>query len=307
MAAELGISRASVWKAVKTLRQDGYPIEAATNRGYSLSSESGLLSVQGIFPHLKRAGAGGGTACENIHIFESLESTNLTAKKMALDGAPPGTVVIAGRQTRGKGRFGRAFYSPTSDSLYISFILAPAENVKTTQLITVAASVAVCRAIEAVAQVSCEIKWVNDIFADGKKICGILTEAVTDMESGQIESAVLGIGININMAEKDFPEPIRDTAGSVSIPKGMRNRFVAELINNVLSARARLEDKAFIPEYRRRSIVVGRKISVLSGGAAREATAEGVSDDGSLVVRYPDGSRETLHSGEISVRLDSRP
>ncbi len=313
LANRFNISRAAIWKAIQELRREGYRIEAITNKGYSLAPDSDVLSAEGILPHVTRP-----FMEDRIHVFQSVESTNLTAKKMALDGADAGTVVIAEEQTKGRGRMGRSFYSPSSSGIYMSFILRPRFDTAKSVLITTAASVAVCKAIEAVTGLECRIKWVNDVYYRDKKICGILTEAVTDFESGQIEHIVLGIGINFSTV---FPEELSGIAGSLyeeassnteggKIPVS-RNRLIAEVINQVLEINEKLESRDFIPEYRKRSFVIGKEILIiptglqskeanLSGGI--QATAVDIDEDGGLMVRYADGTTATLNSGEISIR-----
>lgn len=320
LANRLNISRAAVWKAIQELRKEGYRIEAVTNRGYCLSPDSDVLSREGILSCLD-----GDFPAERIHVFKSLESTNLTAKKMALDGAPPGTVVIAGEQTGGRGRMGRSFYSPPDGGIYMSFILKPQFDAAKSVLITTAASVAVCKAIENVTGISCRIKWVNDIYFGEKKICGILTEAVTDFESGHIDYIVCGIGINYSTS---FPEELSGIAGSLFEPPSpsgelstgkeiftgreiSRNRLIAEIINQILKISENLDAKTFIEDYRSRSFVLGKEILIIprAGNDGERNLTEGIpaeavdiDGDGGLVVRYRDGSLGTLNSGEISIR-----
>jgi BirA family biotin operon repressor/biotin-[acetyl-CoA-carboxylase] ligase len=320
LAGRLNLSRAAVWKAISELRKEGYPIDALTNKGYCLAPDSDLLSAEGIYPHISPSVS----SC-SVHVFKTVESTNLTAKKMALEGAPAGTVVVTEEQTKGRGRMGRSFYSPPSRGIYMSFILKPRFDASKAVLITTAASVAVCRAIEKVTGVSCSIKWVNDLYAGGKKVCGILTEAVTDFETGQIEHIVLGIGINYSTTAEEFPEALSEVAGSLfhGEAKGShcndedgllppsRNRLIAEVINQVLTMNEELESKNFIGEYRSRSMVLGKEIRILASGKAHEerdfskgipAYALDVDDNGGLVVRYEDGTSGTLNTGEVSIR-----
>lgn len=321
LASRLNVSRAAVWKAIQELRKEGYRIDAITNKGYCLAQDSDMLSAEGILPYVTEY-----FTADRIHVFKTVESTNLTAKKMALDGAPAGTVVIAEEQTKGRGRMGRSFYSPPDGGIYMSFILKPRFDVAKSVLITTAASVAVCKAIEKVTGISCRIKWVNDVYLGDKKICGILTEAVTDFESGQIDYIVCGIGINYSTA---FPEELSGIAGSLfeETPgdsssgqstvaeysgEGIsRNRLIAEVINQVLSISENLESKEFIEEYKIRSFVLGKEILVIPTiGHNMErnltegipASAVDIDGDGGLVVRYRDGSIGTLNSGEISIR-----
>lgn len=310
LASRLNISRAAVWKAIQELRKEGHRIDAITNKGYSLARDSDVLSVEGILPYVADP-----AMTDRVHVFKSVESTNLTAKRMALDGAPAGTVVIAEEQTKGRGRMGRSFYSPPAGGIYMSFILKPRFDAAKSVLITTAASVAVCKAIETITGISCRIKWVNDIYLGEKKICGILTEAVTDFESGHIEYIVLGIGINYSTDRSVFPKELSGIAGSLfeSAPADgvTRNRLIAEVINQVLEVNEKLETREFVHEYKNRSFVLGKEILVIpTAGLARDgslsegipATAVDIDKDGGLVVRYRDGSVQTLNSGEISIR-----
>ena len=322
LASRLAVSRAAVWKAIQELRKEGYCIDAITNKGYSLSQNSDVLSVEGILPYIKEHGMS-----DRIHVFKTVESTNLTAKRMALDGAQSGTVVIAEEQTKGRGRMGRSFYSPADSGIYMSFILAPRFDPSKSVLITTAASVAVCKAIENVTGIGCRIKWVNDVYMEEKKICGILTEAVSDFESGHIEYIVLGIGINYSTSA--FPPELSGIAGSLfeappfssaDTPldnsreyseRNSRNRLIAEVINQVLEINENLEFREFIKDYKARSFVLGKEIRIIQtvrsekNGDLSEgiiATAVDIDGDGGLVVQYKDGSIQTLNTGEISIR-----
>ena len=325
LAELLGVSRTAVWKAVTSLKKEGYPIDAKTNKGYSLSSESDKLSEVAIRACLSKLSPYEKYLKEesdnnllnsidcigNIIILDTVDSTNNEAKRLvasaaSLEDIPFGTVIIAENQSAGKGRRGRSFYSPVANSVYMSFILKPTATIENSLLITIAAGVAVCRAIEATCDDTQrpEIKWVNDIFVNKKKICGILTEAISDIESGEIESLVLGIGVNINIPEEDFPKELRDIAGSVKIAPGKRNQFAATLSSEVFSIYyAMAEGKEIIPEYRARSMMEGREIIVVKGKNEEKATALSVSDNGGLSVEYPDGRREILRSGEVSIKI----
>jgi BirA family biotin operon repressor/biotin-[acetyl-CoA-carboxylase] ligase len=173
------------------------------------------------------------------------------------------------------------------------------------------AAVAVCRAVETVSGDEAqrpEIKWVNDIFIGGRKICGILTEAVSDVESGSIESLVLGIGVNINVSDEEFPEELRGIAGSLKMPPGDRARFAAALIGEVFSRyealRASKSGAALImEEYRARSMMVDRAVTVVKNAQSQAAVSRGIADDGSLIVEYPDSATEQLRFGEVSITL----
>lgn len=300
LAETMGVSRAAVHKAIKALREEGYEIEAVTNRGYCLSETSDMLSAQGIdthlIPRLKDL---------PIYVYKTVDSTNNVAKKLALEGAEHGTAILAFHQSHGKGRLGRTFISPANTGIYMSILLKPDFDMSKSVLITTAASVAVVRAIEKVCEQKPEIKWVNDIYANGKKVCGILTEAITDFETGQIQYLILGIGINCST--KGFSTELLNTAGALD---GIfsKNRLAAEVLNQLLPLVSHLEDRTFIEDYKKHSMVIGKNIRVYKGGyqedaPARAARVLGIDHDGGLQVIYTDGSRETLSTGEISIRL----
>jgi len=308
LAAEIGVSRAAVWKAVESLRKEGYPISATTNKGYILGEMSNLLSAQGMLRFLDPAFYPYGE--KNIHTYKVLESTNTTAKQMAFSGAPTGTVILAEEQTGGRGRLGRSFFSQKEAGLYMSIIIKPDFGMNKSLLVTTAASVAVCRAVKKVSGIETQIKWVNDIYFEGRKICGILTEAISNFESGAIDSLVVGIGINCNMDKNDFPDEIKDTAGALS-GRIQRNELAAEVINQffgILSNFGEGHYPEFMDEYRRRSIVLRKDIFIyknLSAGAGDRLRAKAIdiTNEGGLMVIYEGGTKETLTSGEISLRI----
>lgn len=300
LARELGVSRAAVWKAVNSLKEQGYQIDSSTNRGYRLSDSSDILSAEGIKLHLT-----GDAALADILAFDEIDSTNLEAKRMAANGAKKAAVIVANSQTLGRGRFGRVFYSPKGCGIYMSILLKPtAEQLSEAVMLTTAAAVAVCRAASKLGGVSAGIKWVNDIYLNGKKVCGILSEAVFDIESGSIGSVVIGIGINFKQGNDPLPEDIAAIAGSLfgkDAPVS-RNQFAAQVANELFLMLPELSKREFLKEYRERSILIGKEIVYSRGNEKFAATAEDIDDDGALVVRYEDGSVEALRSGEVSVR-----
>ena len=300
IAGLTSVSRNAVWKAIKELRKDGYEITAVTNKGYRLSGASDIISVQGISAHLRpnvRAYA------EQIHVYQVLESTNKTAKELAIDGAKHGTIVIAEQQTLGRGRYSRSFCSPEG-GLYISFVLRPERlGFQNATAITAFAAVAVCEAIESVTNLSPKIKWGNDIFIDGKKVCGILTEAITDFESGNLSWIVLGIGINVNTRAEDFPHDLREIAGSLSgneRPNISRNRLAAELIDCLFACNAS-DEKSVFSTYKKRLMMLGQTIRVKQAQHEFPAKAIDIDDAGHLVVETANGELLNLSSGEISI------
>lgn len=298
IADELGVTRAAVSKAVGALRSDGHEISSLTNRGYCLSEQSDVLSAQGIARLLGEKSA---EFC--MHVYQSVCSTNTVLKEMAQAGAQAGTVVIARQQTAGRGRFGRSFYSPPSGGLYLSVLLRPELGVQESLFITTAVAVAVAQAIEAVfPQTKVGIKWVNDLYVAGKKVCGILTEASLDFESGKLEYAVVGIGVNIST--KDFPEDISAKAGAIQgqTQGPVKMRLAAEILTRVMEEMRDISSHKHLDEYRNRSVLLGREVDVLCGDAALPATVLEINDQANLVVRLQDGSKKVLSSGEVSIR-----
>lgn len=299
LASELNVTRSAIWKSVKALQKEGYRIEAVTNKGYSLLQGNDIVSSESITPYLR----GEATSFE-LDVRQSVTSTNTIAKELAANGAKEGTVVIAREQSEGRGRMGRTFYSPDSSGIYFSTILRPKVNLEDSLLITTATAVAVAKAIDSVSGVSSSIKWVNDIFIDDKKVCGILTEASLNFESGSLEYAVVGIGINI--ATKDFPTEISHIAGSIFDQKPgdtpVSSILVAEVLNNISACMNSLTDKKYLQEYKDRSFLIGKEIIVLKGSQSTPAKAIDIDDKARLIVEYEDKTIEALISGEVSVR-----
>ena len=292
IAKSLNISRTSIWKAINSLRKEGYVINAVTNKGYSLATNTDFISKEGISLYLNKS-------CSNIEIYnyKTISSTNEVAKNLALSGAKHGTVVISEEQTAGKGRLGRSFYSPANTGIYMSIILRPNLTAMDSVLITTSSSVIICEAIKKVTGIDCQIKWINDIYLNNKKVGGILTEASTNFESGTIDYLILGIGINFNPPKDDFPKELKSIASSLfNNDKNNinRNMLCAEIINNILNMIPRINKK--------RSIVLNEEIMYINSGISFKAKAIDIKDDGSLVVQHDDGSIKTLNSGEVSIR-----
>ncbi|MEN8076376.1 biotin--[acetyl-CoA-carboxylase] ligase [Clostridioides difficile] len=300
IAKSLNISRTSIWKAINSLRNEGYIINAITNKGYSLSTNTDFISKEGISLYLNNE-------YSNIEVFthKLVSSTNDVAKSLALDGANHGTVIISEEQSAGKGRLGRVFYSPANTGIYMSIILRPKLTAMDSVLITTSASVAICNAIQKVTGIECEIKWINDIYLNGKKIGGILTEASTNFENGTIDYLILGIGINFNSPKDNFPEDIKNIATSLFNNNNdtiNRNMLCAEIINNILNMIPKLKNYDFISEYKKRSIILNNEIMYISAGVSSTGKAIDINNDGSLVVKDNDGSIKILNSGEVTIR-----
>lgn len=300
IAKQLGVSRTAVWKAVNYLKSNGYIIDAVTNKGYRISNDNDILSAAGIKKHLK-----GPAKDIHIHTFDKVTSTNSVLREMADNGAPHGTAIAAASQTTGRGRLGRCFFSPPDTGIYVSLLLRPNTDINKAILITTAAAVSVCDAIEALTDKKPMIKWVNDIFIGDKKICGILTEASLGIENGNIEYAVLGIGINVYAPENGYPKELSKIAGNIfdSRHSEMRNRLCAEVLNSFMKRYNDLGSDKTYEDYKRHSLVTGRKISVISAKESVPGTAVDIDRNYRLIVRFDDGSEKALSSGEISIRI----
>lgn len=301
IAQQLAVSRAAVWKAVKVLQNEGYAIDAVSNKGYCLSRQTDILSPQGIQKYLN-------SICMDmkIEVVPVVDSTISAVRERAISGTPEGYVVIANEQTAGRGRRGRSFASPVGTGIYMSLLLRPTHyTAEQVTRITTIAAVAVCEAIEAVSNEKAEIKWVNDIFVKGKKVCGILTEAALGMESGMLEYAVLGVGINVYQPQEGFGEALEQIAGAVfdQPQEDAKNHITAAFLNSFMKYYAMLEHTDYAAEYRRRSFAIGRSVKVIGGEQSRTAFVLGIDDDCRLQVKYEDGTEEILSSGEISIRL----
>lgn len=241
------------------------------------------------------------TEFSNIFVLETVNSTNIFAKELAIEGANHNTIVIANHQTAGRGRLGREFFSPAGFGLYMSIIVRPDKIKISPSLLTVAAGVAVCRAVNNICGVTPQIKWVNDIFLNGKKVCGILAEAGTSSNSTALDYIIVGIGLNITTPEEIFPGKLKKIAGSISSNSISRNRIAAEIINNF--DRLILADDAgnLIEEYKGFSLILGKKISFARCGETFAGTATDINSEGNLIVKLESGETVTLKSGEVSL------
>ncbi len=236
-----------------------------------------------------------------LELFDCIDSTNSEAKRRIASGDSRMQLLLARKQTAGRGRMGRSFFSPAETGLYMTLTLGRAEAMQDPALLTIAAAAATAGAIEALTGEQTAIKWVNDIYMSGRKVCGILCEAVTDSEG---KTTVLA-GIGVNIVTEDFPEEIREKAGA--LPTAVdRAALAAEIVDRLLSIWETPEDRAFLECYRSRSFVPGNRVIFQRDGREQEALALAVDDSGALLVRYDDGREEALRSGEVSVKISGR-
>lgn len=242
---------------------------------------------------------------EHIIFFDTTDSTNTQAKHLAAAGAPEGTVLIAGHQTAGRGRLGRQFHSPEGVGIYMSLILRPKCKPEKLMHLTCAAGVAMCDAVEEALSFRPGIKWINDLVYDRKKLAGILVELLFDSQ-GNVDAAIIGIGINCNHRFQDFPPELQDIATSVAMITGSetdRSALAAAMIRHLHNMVDALSRPGHTMErYRRDCITIGQQIRVVYGNHTRYGRALSVDDDGGLAVEYDDGEIATVTFGEVSVR-----
>ncbi len=301
IAGKLGVSRAAVWKAVKNLRNEGYAIDAVTNKGYCLSKKNDILSPQGIRKYLKSD-----YADIEVTVLPTVHSTNKWIREKADQGLSEGYTIISNEQTSGRGRYGREFFSPPDTGIYMSILLRPSNySAQQAVRLTTMAAVAVCEAIEEISDETAQIKWVNDIYVKGKKICGILTEASFGLESGMLEYAVVGIGINLYTPQKGFPKELSSIAGALfDHPKDdAKNHLAAALLNHFMKYYRAQSPTDYVEKYRNRNLAIGKQITFISGNKTRNAYVCGIDDECRLIVRYENGKLDHLAYGEIKIRL----
>ena len=241
-----------------------------------------------------------------LNAFESLDSTNNYLKKLAAEGASEGTAVIANAQTAGRGRMGRSFASAQGLGVYMSLLLRPDCAACCARSLTANTAAAVCMAIETVSGIKPEIKWVNDLYLKGKKICGILCESAVSAD--KLDYAVIGIGLNVITRPEDFPEELRQKAGSIYSQTGLiieRGKLISAILNELDGMYAAwCEDKsAYLNEYKSRCTMLGKVITVISSDGEYDALAKDITPDFGLVVETVDGETRILHSGEVSLKI----
>ena len=332
LALSCAVSRTSVWKAIKALQADGYQIDAVSNRGYRLSASPDTIDGAYIAEQIAALGVQAGA----VTAFAEVDSTLSESKRQcAAIGAfrtasgaltPDGVklhraLIVAGKQTAGRGRMGRAFVSPPNSGVYFTLIYAPKNGVTNPALLTAAAAVAVARATDELFGTDAKIKWVNDVFLDGKKICGILTEGVANFETGRIEAANVGIGINVR--DMGFTGELSHIATSITqaapdkeqAARVSRNDLVAHVAAHLLRFYDAWETDdtqtttALLTEYKSRSFLIGKTVTVNPAaglqGEPYTATVLDIADDAGLVVQLADGTKKTLQSGEVSLHSSS--
>lgn len=301
ISKELGVSRTAIWKYINQLRDDGYEIESISNRGYRIVASPDVLTLEEIETFLNTNFIG-----RNIIHFDSVESTNSIAKKIGDSNEAHGSIVISEEQTSGRGRLGRSWISPKHKGIWMSIILKPDLNPVDAVNLTQTAAAAVIKATEELG-IKTLVKWPNDIVINNKKVCGILTEM--NAELTRINYVVVGLGINVNIDESEFPDDIKDIATSLKIQTGIpvnRQELTARILNNFENLYTKFTDEnnieASISICRENSAVIGRDVLIINREKSMEAHVIDIDNDGKLLVKYPDGRLEHIISGEISIR-----
>ncbi len=300
LAQRLHISRAAVWARIEDLRRLGYEIEASPHHGYRLRSSPDVLHADDLLSRLDQATRVIG---RDIRVFQETTSTNDVIEKLARDGVREGAVVFAEAQRQGRGRLGRKWLSPPRQGLWFSVLLRPSLHPQAATRLTVGSAVALSRAVRAQTGLSPSIKWPNDILLRGRKVAGVLTELSAELD--RIRYVVLGIGLDVNQRESDFPPDLRGTAGSLRMAAGQeidRAALAAEVLQALDAVYAQLGSGSFADladEWEGQCVTVGRSVQIRIGPRLIEGRAESLDDDGALLVRTQHGRLERIVGGDV--------
>lgn len=297
LAKCLGVTRNTVWKAINSLKCDGYDISSHKNTGYILNEKVDIFNEDSINSYLKEP--------HKIIIYDTATSSNTLAKQMCQNGENEGTVIIVRSQTNGKGRMGRAFISSSENGLYLSIVLRPNIRASDSLGITVLGAVALAEAIYNTSNVPATIKWVNDIYINDKKCAGILTEAQLNIENGMLDYAVIGMGINIAPPKDGFDKEIEDIAISIfekTAPCGYKSRFCAEIIDRFFYYYNQIENKElYMQKYIEKSNIIGSEVDMYVGDKITRGIAVAIDKNANLIVETENG-KVAFSSGEARVR-----
>lgn len=296
LADRLQVSRMAVWKAVKALETEGYEILSVPGKGYRLAPRSDRLSPEGIKVYLRQP-----LVDIPVFTYPVTDSTNKRASAYAGEGFSGSALFVADSQTDGRGRLGRSFYSPAGSGIYFSFLFSSDAPLSVLNSVTPAAAVATAQSIEALTGISVGIKWVNDLYFNGKKICGILTEAITAMDEGCENKIIVGIGVNLST--NDFPDQLNNTAGALNCTVN-RCQLVAETVNRLARFAEDPYDRNFMDYYSTHSVVMGRKVLLTRGSDCIIGRVAGFDENGGLILDREDGGKpEVFTGGEITLRF----
>lgn len=296
ISKELNVSRVAISKHIKKLREEGYNILSQTNKGYCFTEENDILNASMIQDGLD-------DFFYSIEIVDSIDSTNDELKRKA-NTLENGYVIIADQQEKGKGRNGRSFHSPKQSGIYMSIFLKPDLSIQHSLKLTACTSVAIFQAIKKNYGLDSQIKWVNDVYLEDKKIAGILCEASLEMNTASLEYMVVGMGINVHSYSK--PKELKDIAGSIediAHKKVDRNVLIKDILNYFYEYYTTIDENTFLPIYKENSYVLFKNIMVYDKQGSYPARVLDIDENANLVIQKEDKSITTLSSGEISLRL----
>lgn len=298
ISRRLNVSRTAVWKHIQALKDEGYVFESATRLGYRLVASPDFLTPQEIIPHLSTKVLG-----KRIHCFDEVDSTQNVAQKLIREGAPEGTLVLAERQTAGRGRLGRHWHSPKGKGIYMSLVVKPDIPLHMTPHLTLLSAVALCRAIRReVPEVEPQIKWPNDLLIGGRKICGILLESIAENES--LRYIVTGIGISCNLLPEDYPPELLDKATSLLIESGKRVErapLIAQFLRQLEELYALYRSQGFGPIrtlWEASAATLGQTVRSADALGPFEGVAVGLNEWGGLILRQADGAERVMYSAD---------
>jgi BirA family biotin operon repressor/biotin-[acetyl-CoA-carboxylase] ligase len=301
LAEQLAISRAAVWARIEELRRVGFDIQAGPHFGYRLVGEPDALLADDLMARLGATKVIG----RDIQVFEETTSTNDVAEKLARDGVKEGAVVFAESQTKGRGRLGRAWMSPTRKGLWFSVLLRPNVQPQETTQLTVISATALRRAIKNFTGLTAEIKWPNDLLLGGKKTAGILTEMSAELD--RVRHVILGIGVDVNQDAAGFPPELRKIATSLKLESGVeisRAGLAVEILRELDLDYARIGAGKFseiADEWEAACVTIGRDVAVHVGERRFRGHAESLDDDGALLVRTEHGHLERVIGGDVTL------
>jgi len=301
LSQELGVTRAAVWGRIEELRAVGYDIEASPHQGYRLIASPDALHADDLMARLPDTRVVG----RDIRVFKETASTNDTIDKLARDGAPEGAVVFAESQSRGRGRMGRTWVSPAGKGLWFSVLLRPDLRPAEATRLTVAAAIAIRRAIRTTAGLEVDIKWPNDLLIQGRKVAGILTEMAA--ETDRIRHLILGAGIDVNQTASDWPADLSDVAGSLRVAAGRpvdRSALATEVLLELDRDYRRVCDGQFqevAEEWESACTTLGRRVAIRTGSRRIEGRAESLDPDGRLLLRTDHGRLECVTGGDVTL------
>jgi BirA family biotin operon repressor/biotin-[acetyl-CoA-carboxylase] ligase len=305
LAKLLGISRVAVWMQLQKLTKQGFTFEAVRSRGYKLTS-----SPTQLHPGLVQAYLSARSRAPEFLCFDTIDSTNSEAERQLAGNCKVPLVIMAGAQTQGRGRRGRPWHSPAAGNLYSSFVFRPELEPERMQDFTLWMGLNICELVTNFCKITPGLKWPNDLFINGRKAGGMLTEARIDAD--QIRELVFGLGLNLNVRAPDLPAELQRSATSLADATGEAvdiNRFAAALIGRVLSAFTQFVEGSYQEKFEelwlRYDVLRGQPVSVSQGSRILSGTATGIDKEGSLLVRLESGRTERFRAGEVTLAKET--